>query len=373
MKCIRCQHDSKYKERTNKRCPNCGGHFAFEPRTGDPLTDRAFQVAIEAVSANGKVRWGVEHLYYEVCRRKRISPSTFVFFGALELGVATACVVLALRVHPRWWLGLAGAAVAAVITIALKRGSGFARMDPTTFSRLWDSWCLAHGTPASVIVRKEKPAKPRKVEPDLADYSFDRAVICDRARTVDLLLANNFHFENNCAVLSSEGYPPGPFETVRKMLQRNPKLQVFALHDATPDGCRLAHKLATDPGWFGGRVKVIDVGLRPSQAARFQGLLLQSKGAAVAAGEGITAFEAAWLSKYILELAAIRPEQVLKRLFRTLNLPIKPEQYPQDVIYLPARDERKVRGSDGNGSGGGDAGMISDAAGDADGPADAFG
>ena len=49
------------------------------------------------------------------------------------------------------------------------------------------------------------PAPTRKLDSDIADYSFDRAVICDRARTVDLLVANNFHFENNCAVLAVDG------------------------------------------------------------------------------------------------------------------------------------------------------------------------
>ena len=30
MKCARCSHDSKFSERTNKRCPKCKGEFAFE-------------------------------------------------------------------------------------------------------------------------------------------------------------------------------------------------------------------------------------------------------------------------------------------------------------------------------------------------------
>lgn len=118
-------------------------------------------------------------------------------------------------------------------------------------------------------MRKPQPATKRSLEPDIADYSFDRAVICDRARTVDILLANNYHFENNCAVLSVEGYPAGPFETVLGMLKRNPKLQVFALHDATPVGCRLAHRLATEPEWFAGQTRVIDVGLHPFTPRRF--------------------------------------------------------------------------------------------------------
>src|SRR5262249_59661346 len=123
-------------------------------------------------------------------------------------------------------------------------------LDRTRFDRLWNHWQEVYGKPDGVIVRFQTPSKPPAVEPDLGDYSFDRAVICDRARTVDLLLANNFHFENNCAVLSIDGYPKGPFETVRAMLKRNPRLQVFALHDASFAGCALAHRLANDTAWF---------------------------------------------------------------------------------------------------------------------------
>ena len=71
MKCIHCQKDSKYKERTGRKCSGCGHLFAFEPKEKDPITDVFFQSAIDAVSANGVVRWNVDHLYYEVCRRKR--------------------------------------------------------------------------------------------------------------------------------------------------------------------------------------------------------------------------------------------------------------------------------------------------------------
>jgi hypothetical protein len=87
------------------------------------------------------------------------------------------------------------------------------------------------------------------------------------------------------------------------------------------------------------------------------------------AENGITEFEAAWLAKYELEMAAIRPEQVLKRLYRTINLPINPADYPgAAVIYLPSRREQGTSGTDG-----GDGGSFGADAGDADGPADSFG
>jgi hypothetical protein len=71
MKCIRCQHDSKYKDRKDGACPKCRHRFAFEPKNGARLTDQAFQNAIDRVSGNGTLRWGAEHLYYEVARRLR--------------------------------------------------------------------------------------------------------------------------------------------------------------------------------------------------------------------------------------------------------------------------------------------------------------
>jgi hypothetical protein len=319
------------------------------------------------------VRWGVEHLYYEVCRRKRIAPAVPVALATGAGALALGATILGGAVKPLFLLGLVPAALLAAGAYAAYTRSRFVRVDGSDFRRLYDRWVEIHGAPAGVIARKEQPAPPRPIEPDVADYSFDRAVVCDRARTVDLLLANNFHFENNCAVLSVEGYPPGPFETVRKMLKRNPRLQVYALHDATAKGCNLAQRLATDPAWFAGQAKVIDVGLRPSHAPRFRGLLLESKTPRVQAEDGITRWEAEWLGQYALEVAAIRPEQVLKRLFKAINLPIDPALYAAAaVIYLPSRGEGPKGGDSGGGVDGGDGGFGADAK-DADGPADSFG
>ena len=343
MKCIRCGHDSKYKDRSGRKCPRCKGAFAFEPRAGDPLTDTAFQNAIDAVSAEGRIRWGVEHLYYEVARRyrraKMVGLGTVV--GGLAVGTFVSIVLSLVTGSPApLMVVLPLVAVGLAVSWVTSRRKTV-RLGAKAFAKMWDRWVAAHGRPAGVIVRPDKPPPPRAVEADVADYSFDRAVICDRARTVDLLLANRFHFENNCAVLSVDGYPKGPFETVRSMLRRNPRLQVFALHDATADGCRLAHRLATDPAWFQGRVPVIDVGLRPNHAGPFEGLYLEAPRRA-AGGGGVAAGEADWLSRYALELAAVRPEQVLKRLFRAINR--QPE---------PAAGEKKADSGGGSGDGGG--------------------
>ena len=60
------------------------------------------------------------------------------------------------------------------------------------------------------------------------------------------------------------------------------------------------------------------MGLRPRHSPPFQGLLRVNT-ESVTPGQGISEEEATWLSQCTLELAAIRPEQVLKRLYRALN------------------------------------------------------
>jgi DNA-directed RNA polymerase subunit RPC12/RpoP len=338
MICIRCQHDSKYPERKAEgKCEKCGGKFAFEPREGARFSDQAFQKAIDKVSSEGKVKWGVEHLYYELCRRAR--PKSSLVVGCALFFIPMIPLTISTLAGP---LPVAVLMVAAIILgLVAYRASGLSQdtLPRGDFEKMWDQWGRIHGKVPSAIQRKsqEEPSRAaRAPEPDLEDYSFDRAVICDRARTADLLLANNFHFENNCAILSFDGYPKPAFESVRRMLKRNPRLEVYALHDATPVGCRLAHRLATDPEWFKGQGRVIDVGLRPVHAGPFKALLLPSEGV-VREGNGISVQEARWLSEHKLELAAIRPEQVLKRLFRAISRqPSFPSAAPESAPSLPS-------------------------------------
>lgn len=379
MKCIRCGHDSKYKERSEGRCPSCRKEFAFEPQRGGLLTDGTFKAAIDSVSANGQMRWGVEHLYYEVSRRyrrKKLPPAGCIWVCA---AVVAVLLVIAFASSSGAAAAIALAVAAAAVVLAYKRSEKRVSLKPEKFDEMWKRWAKVHGMPPGLIARQEPPARARPTEPDLGDYSFDRAVICDRARTVDLLLANNFHFENNCAVLAIGGYPRSAFETVRAMLRRNPRLQVFVLHDASVPGCKTAYNLANDPAWFKGHTaEITDVGLRPVHAKPFEGLLLAMQRGPVQPGEGISPGEAEWLSKYTLELAAIRPEQVLKRLFRAINRKeaVRSKSYSGadgsgPLVYIDSGD------GDDHERGGAEVEYDSDSfgsdAGDSDGGADSFG
>lgn len=324
MKCCHCGTDCRVPDRADGKCKSCRKPFAFDPQKGDPVTDMLFKSAIEAVSGGGRIKWGVEHLYYDVARRiqGRTKVWPLLIPAGILLAIAVIWLVNAGQRSPRFIPGVMLAGALAVIGFVIWRTLWprlFVTLEQGKFDALWRRWCSVNGTPEGVITRQPQLLAPSVTEADIGDYSFDRAVICDRARTVDLLLANNFHFENNCAVLSIDGYPQGPFAIVKKMIMRNPKLQVYAIHDATPKGCAMAHTLAFDKDWFAGKIKVIDLGLRPRHAKPFRGLFLAPELLPVTAGNGIEVGEVEWLKTHRLEMAAARPEQILKRLFRGIQ------------------------------------------------------
>jgi hypothetical protein len=316
VRCARCNHDSTYPQRTARLCPGCKQPFAFEPRAGDPFSDMAWKQAIAQVSSDGSVRFVTSNLHHEMARRQKPSKAGYLVAAATAVGSCVAAASLGLG------LIAVGAVGAAVIGYGTWRDGRGLRLPRAEFDVLLGRWIATHGAPPGLIrlARPEPPGRSAELDSELEAYSFDRAVICDRRDVVDLLLANDFHFENNCAVLSVDGHPRHAFDIVRKMLRGNPRLDVFVLHDATPTGCTLAHYLRTDPDWFGGTpARVVDVALRPAQGQR----MLRSAwrhADPVPTDLTLDAAERAWLARWRVELTAIRPEQLVKRLFRTMQL-----------------------------------------------------
>jgi hypothetical protein len=369
MKCIHCKHDAKLKDRKDGFCPSCKKRFAFEPTRGDPMTDGVFAAAIERASSGDRVRFTADHVYYEIRRRYRRTlaqrvilisflPGLVTVIGAIAGAIQASIVTFLAIAGPPWlifgyWLLLSS-------DVADRQ-----RFPRAKFDALFRRYTDAHGAPKTFIERKEPSYRRAAAEvassEEMLSYSFDRAVICDRADTVDLLLANNFHFENNCAVLGIEGYPAHAFETVRKMLRNNPKLVVVALHDASVDGCKLAYRLRNDPAWFKDGAKVVDIGLRPAHRRSFPGQEDRLEPAReVQPIAGISKDEASWLSHSALALAVVIPEQIIKRLFRAMTL-------------VEEKDDSSDGGGGGSGGGSNSHSDFGDDADASDGGGDSFG
>ena len=198
---------------------------------------------------------------------------------------------------------------------------------------LMNTWARVNGAIAKMLPKPDL-ALPATGEisnqnNDVTDYSFDRLVVCNSTEIAQMLIVNNFHFENNCAILSSTGYPATVFDTVLQMLRRNPELRVYAFHDASPDGVKLVHELLTSPRWFQEySATIIDLGLLPRQVlANSRNLFIHRTTASGAAASNLnpeirqtlTVAELAWLDagNYV-ELESFPPQ----KLIQVLNLGI---------------------------------------------------
>ncbi len=161
--------------------------------------------------------------------------------------------------------------------------------------------------------------RPPRPPPDVAAFSFDRALVTDHAAIAAMLVANNFHFENNCAILSADGYPEHISATLMTMLRRNPRLRVFAVHDASEAGCGLPLGLR-HANWFPDpAVRVFDLGLRPSHVMKMRPISLPggSRTLPPALRATLTPEEAAWLGRgESVELEAVRPAKLMRSLFQ---------------------------------------------------------
>ncbi|MGD1940090.1 MAG: hypothetical protein ACFB0G_02145 [Leptolyngbyaceae cyanobacterium] len=182
-------------------------------------------------------------------------------------------------------------------------------------------WAAVNG-PLPLLTQRPWPVSsvPR-LTPDLTLYSFDRVLVCDTDAIAQFLIANNFHFERNCPVLSVNGYPARIFTTLLAMLRRNPELRVYALHDATPAGVAMAYQLQTSPAWFANStVRIYDLGLSPRQVFDNRKMFVQKSAAAVtvptmpkAVRSLLTADELRWLQagRYV-ELESFLPRTLLQ-------------------------------------------------------------
>jgi len=321
MKCIQCNTDNNLEDRTENqgRCKNCGHPFVFDPQKGSKFTDGLFHNALKAISAENTLYFTPKQLLYALWRRlvrKNTNSVVALFFFSLicmpafGIGIimwfcgcffgmfsgenspktrkiyirafqVSGVLIIAGGIFFSLTLSNITPAVAfSIFSIGIGLGLLLLYWANKALNRLlyipqplyiqrrevegWvNSWTQVNEN-TKMLPPPNKETTSVAVSPDIAAYSFDRVVVCEHAAIAQMLIANNFHFENNCAVLSITGYPQNIFNTVIQMLRLNPNLKVYALHDASPDGVSLLYRLGSSPNWFANSsVAMYDLGLLP--------------------------------------------------------------------------------------------------------------
>lgn len=325
MKCIYCETNNTYPERVknSQRCSKCHHPFAMEPKT-DPLqiSDGLFQRVIRDVSDGEKLFFTEQHLWYEFNRRL-LKHKTLSCGAAATLLLVAGGAGFAMHHLGPALLGMSGLCFAATTT---SRASAAKLLRPKISlpdfdSRYLSKWVNAHGQ-IPKLLPPPAPSRGRLHTPqaqDITSYSFDRALVTEHADIAAMLVANNFHFENNCAILSLDGYPYQTAATVMEMLMRNPQLKVFALHDASVRGCEMPGKLRQTPWFPDPTIRLIDLGLRPKHIEATKLITLQRAQTTVPDPLRATLIpgEILWLeSGNVTELTCMRPAKLMRAIYQ---------------------------------------------------------
>lgn len=334
MKCINCGTENNYRERVAnyRHCKNCSHRFVFEPQTMTDVrfTDNFFAKLISDISANNSFKFTNKQLYYFFNKRliKKKSITSDSIFSTYLVLILTIIGISSSQKASEIFFGVTGVLIV-LVGIAIdfyKKNKKIKKLliNPEKFQDYLSSWKAVNPIDG-ILTLTEQKTLPSSINSDITTYSFDRVIVCDSAEIANLLIANNFHFENNSAILSINGYPENIFDTVMQMLRRNDDLKVYVLHDASPKGVSVVNTISTNSNWFSSNsnsnVTIYDLGLLPRQLLDNSNFFTQiSEDSAREAQdlsskvkEDLTQKEIKWLEagKFV-ELESFTPQRLLR-------------------------------------------------------------
>ena len=255
MKCINCGTQNNYKERVAnyRRCKNCNHQFVFEPKLmyRNKFSDAFFAKIISDLSVNNSFKFTDKQLFYLLNKRlnKKLSMTVNPIFSIYFAYILVIIGILSSQHTPGFLVKVAVVFMlfgGIAIDIYLKNNKiKKLIITPEKFQDYLNSWKAVNPIDGILTVTEQQNL-PSSINSDITTYSFDRVVVCDNAEIANLLIANNFHFENNSAVLSIDGYPENIFDTVMQMLRRNDNLKVYVLHNASPSGDSVVNTLSNN-------------------------------------------------------------------------------------------------------------------------------
>lgn len=258
MKCPKCSYDQKAKY--GLKCGGCGYQFAFNPKDAATLglTDGKFAACIQAASQNDTTYFTRNQLYATFCRRMSASPLPQI--GCSLIVLVVAGVLYASEAWPF-------AIVVGLMGLAIFIGGiqvGRRKVKPQHFDVLLDRW-LTHGRTIDRMIEEPSLHEPPPDwnEPDIYDYGVERLLIVERDILVDLFVKNGVHAEQRMLVIGESGYPDYLLPVAQRLLEEQPDLPVFLLHDATTHGVAMEDRVRASGLLPLGNHQLTDLGMFP--------------------------------------------------------------------------------------------------------------
>ena len=193
------------------------------------------------------------------------------------------------------------------------------------FSAILKAYILQHGCPAGLLTAKTlSPLLMTNSAPDLTSYGLSKIIICQEESIANMLLANYFHMDLSCAVLSLAAATPLP-DAICAMMARSMGACVYFLHSANLQALTLISQLRRSLDLSDGTPLVI-VGLRPRQISQMQLFATRLRDPVVEKERNcndlpwyLTKREKEWLyANWCCELSSVKPDVLFRLLSREI-------------------------------------------------------
>ena len=306
MKCPACNH-RQLRGKYGMTCQSCAYQFIFDPHQdrlqGRRLSDDLIQSVCYAASDGDTLVYTSNQLYAFACARHRYRWR-----------------------KRRGWL--------AVFNPLLALGGRRAHLR----RQAWDA-CLARWRAAGKALPGllGEPAlqqpPPAWDEPDIYDYGALGVLLCQHDYLVDWFVLNKLPAELKLIVLSERGYPSYLLPVVTRLLQEEPELPFYLLHDASANG-KLHVARLRDSGRFPLEARpVSSLGIDPADTETLPGRSMLPSDDLVER-QAIDTIPYRSLVGLIAEAIATTPPQTLAAIWREKRM----AQHAEDVFIIGDSD-----------------------------------
>lgn len=237
MKCLKCGHDQK-RGREGMTCTSCATFFIFDPKSDNCLTDSRWAALVARTSAHGRypyfesqLRVNHAQLGHKVSSVREIGRIFFIAFmvlcaiswGAIMRGAHDDRSLILAIISPL------GVVVSLYSLIRGVPGKKFA-LEFDDHLRRWRARHELDGMLPNTTRQLEHEPK-KTAEEDIYDYGVECVLLVSEPSWVDFFVLGGFHAAQRCLVLCINGYPSYLTPELEKIIQLQPSVPVFLLHD----------------------------------------------------------------------------------------------------------------------------------------------
>lgn len=267
MKCPECEHN-QLRGQHGMKCKSCGYQFIFDPKShycgSKRMTDGYFIKCIDKISRNNTYFYTEDELYCYMAQKTKSS-----FIGCFFLTIFLSVFITAF-LHTIFDTGMLPAfilfTIFTLLNIYISR-KALSRRRWNKYLKRWKTQTILYkhqkDVLAGLISEPQLIEQPSSTsEQDIYEYGAGKLLICEHDIQVDWLVKNQFHTQNGVVVMAESGYPHYLTDKVKSLIESNPSLEIYLLHNAGKQGESMVSRVTNPTSkWNLSQRSYFDLGL----------------------------------------------------------------------------------------------------------------